>query len=174
MTLFKRLFAPLAAFLAFASPAVARVPVAARVPAQARPALWEVSNADTNIYLFGTIHLLPTNYQWRTAKFNQALASSNELVVETIVDLQHPDEILTAKRDLGYSAGLPPIEKREGFRTCTAGRAVIWEYSDETQHGAATAAASIALRKNRITSLQAVLLASNGTGDAKVSRFVIW
>jgi len=32
--------------------------------------------------------------------------------VETIVDLQHPDEILAAKRDLGYSAGLPPIEQR--------------------------------------------------------------
>jgi uncharacterized protein YbaP (TraB family) len=71
-----------------------------------------VSDADTTIYLFGTIHLLPTNYQWRTAKFNQALASSNELMVETIVDLKHPDEILTAKRDLGYSAGLPPIESR--------------------------------------------------------------
>lgn len=106
MTLFKRLFAPLAALLAIASPA------GARAPEQARPALWEVSDADTTIYLFGTIHLLPTNYQWRTSKFNQALAGSQELVVETIVDLQHPDEILAAKRDLGYSAGLPPIEQR--------------------------------------------------------------
>src|SRR3982751_3996465 len=103
MTVFKRLFAPLAALLAFASPAIARAPVAARVPPQARPALWEVSDADTTIYLFGTIHLLPTNYQWRTPTFNQALASWNELVVESIVDLQHPDEILTAKRALGYS-----------------------------------------------------------------------
>jgi uncharacterized protein YbaP (TraB family) len=105
MTLFKRLFAPFAALLAFASPAAARVP-------QAKPALWEVSDADTTVYLFGTIHLLPTGYQWRTPRFDQALTSSNELVVETIVDLQHPDEILAAKRDLGYSAGLPPIEKR--------------------------------------------------------------
>jgi hypothetical protein len=106
MTLFKRLFAPFAALLAFAGPAAARAPQAAK------PALWEVSDADTTVYLFGTIHLLPTGYQWRTARFDQALASSNELVVETIVDLQHPDEILAAKRDLGYSAGLPPIENR--------------------------------------------------------------
>jgi len=106
MKLFKRLFAPLAAFLAVASPA------AARAPQQAKPALWEVSDADSTLYLFGTIHLLPTGYHWRTPKFDQALNNSNELVVETIVDLQHPDEILAAKRDLGYSAGLPPIEDR--------------------------------------------------------------
>jgi len=106
MKLFKRLFAPLAAFLAVASPA------AARAPQQAKPALWEVSDADSTLYLFGTIHLLPTGYHWRTPRFDQALNSSNELIVETIVALQHPDEILAAKRDLGYSAGLPPIEDR--------------------------------------------------------------
>jgi uncharacterized protein YbaP (TraB family) len=105
MTLIKRFFAPFAALLALAAPATARVP-------QARPALWEVSDADTTVYLFGTIHLLPPNYQWRTPKFDAALANSRELVVETIVDLQHPDEILAAKRNLGYSAGLPPIEQR--------------------------------------------------------------
>ncbi len=105
MTFMKRFFAPLAALLALAAPAAARVP-------QARPALWEVSDADSTVYLFGTIHLLPSNYQWRTAKFDAALANSQELVVETIVDLQHPDEILAAKRNLGYSAGLPPIEQR--------------------------------------------------------------
>ncbi len=105
MTLIKRFFAPFAALLALAAPAAARVP-------QARPALWEVSDADTTVYLFGTIHLLPPNYEWRTPKFDAALANSQELVVETIVDLQHPDEILAAKRNLGYSAGLPPIEHR--------------------------------------------------------------
>jgi hypothetical protein len=105
MTLIKRFFAPFAALLALAAPAAARVP-------QARPALWAVSDADTTVYLFGTIHLLPPNYQWRTPKFDAALANSQELVVETIVDLQHPDEILAAKRTLGYSAGLPPIEQR--------------------------------------------------------------
>ena len=102
----KRLFAALTAILALAAPA------AAKAPPQARPALWEVSDADTTIYLFGTIHLLPTNYQWRTAKFNQAVANSQQLVVETIVDLQQPTEILAAKRNLGYSPGLPPIVDR--------------------------------------------------------------
>lgn len=106
MNLFKRLITPFAALVAVASPA------AAKAPAQARPALWAVTDSDTTVYLFGTIHLLPTNYQWRTAKFNQAVANSQQLVVETIVDLQQPTEILAAKRNMGYSPGLPPIVDR--------------------------------------------------------------
>ena len=87
-------------------------PAAAKVPQTARPALWEVSDADTTIYLFGTIHLLPEHLQWRTPTFDQALAKSQELVVETIVDQQHPEAIQAAEFSLGFSKGLPPIADR--------------------------------------------------------------
>ena len=108
MSLFRRLFAPAAALLAFAGPTGARAPAASA----ARPALWQVSDQDTTIYLFGTIHLLPPGYQWRSAKFDQALANSQELVVETVVDLNNPTEIQSAKMNLGFSRGLPPIIER--------------------------------------------------------------
>jgi hypothetical protein len=106
MTLMKRLFAPFAALLALAQP------VAAKAPVTARPALWSVSDADTTIYLFGTIHLLPQDYQWRSPGFDQALSSSDELVVETIVDLEHPQAFQASLLKLGYSPGLPPILER--------------------------------------------------------------
>ena len=48
--------------------------------------LWKVSGPAGTVYLFGTIHLLPDKYNWRTAKFDQAVAGSNELVLETIID----------------------------------------------------------------------------------------
>jgi uncharacterized protein YbaP (TraB family) len=99
------------ALAAFGTTALMASAPAPAAPA-ARPALWAVTDSDTTIYLFGTIHLLPTNYQWRTAKFNRAVANSQQLVVETIVDLQQPTEILAAKRNLGYSPGLPPIVDR--------------------------------------------------------------
>lgn len=84
----------------------------APVPSHARPALWEVSDPDTTIYLFGTIHLLPPNYQWETPRIDQAVSSSDKLYVETIVDPAHPQELITALRTLGYAHGLPPLADR--------------------------------------------------------------
>lgn len=88
-------------------------PAAAKTPPAEHPALWTVSDADTTIYLFGTIHLLPPQYQWRTPKFDQAIEKSQELVVETIVDLDHPQEFLSTFAQLALSpTPLPPILDR--------------------------------------------------------------
>ncbi|HEX8569281.1 MAG TPA: TraB/GumN family protein [Caulobacteraceae bacterium] len=46
------------------------------------PALWVVRDADSTIYLFGTVHLLRDSTKWRTPKIEQALAQSQELWVE--------------------------------------------------------------------------------------------
>jgi hypothetical protein len=88
------------------------VPAEARAPQSGRPALWAVSDPDTTIYLFGTIHLLPENFQWRTAKFNEAMAGSQQLVVETIVDNKNPTKLMTAMASLAFVKGLPPIIER--------------------------------------------------------------
>jgi len=88
------------------------VPAEARAPQAAHPALWEVADPDTTIYLFGTIHLLPDNYQWRTPKFDQAMASAQELVVETIVDDKNPQKLMQAMASIGFAQGLPPLAQR--------------------------------------------------------------
>ena len=80
--------------------------------APAKPALWAVSDADTTVYLFGTIHLLPQNYQWRSAKLDAAVANSQQLVVETIIDESKPLEMMNALSSLAFSPGLPPIAAR--------------------------------------------------------------
>jgi uncharacterized protein YbaP (TraB family) len=91
---------------------VGSVAAEARAPQLARPALWEVSDPDTTIYLFGTIHLLPSDLQWRTATFDQAVSGSQELVVETIVDEKNPTKLMSAMASLGLAKGLPPIMER--------------------------------------------------------------
>ena len=88
------------------------VPAEARTPKIAHPALWEVTDPDTTIYLFGTIHLLPDDLQWRTPKLDDAMASSQELVVETIVDEKNPTKLMSAMASLGLAKGLPPIMAR--------------------------------------------------------------
>ena len=93
--------------------AFAGTPSPARTVQPARPALWAVSDPDTTIYLFGTIHLLPEKYQWRTAKFDEALAGSQQLVVETIVDNKNPAKLMAALASLAFNTpNLPPLAER--------------------------------------------------------------
>src|SRR4051812_1043629 len=91
---------------------VAAVPVQARTAKAARPALWEVSDPDTTVYLFGTIHLLPEKYHWRTAALDQAVTGSQQLMVETIVDEKNPQKLMSALASLAFTKGLPPIAER--------------------------------------------------------------
>lgn len=93
--------------------------------AAARPALWRLSDADTNIYLFGTIHALPEGATWRTPVLDQALAASDELVTEIVL----PDPMAAAGvfARIGLAPNLPPVlervpeAKREQLRTALAG-----------------------------------------------------
>ncbi|MCX7513603.1 TraB/GumN family protein [Frateuria sp. STR12] len=54
----------------------------------AHPALWAVKDADTTIYLFGTVHLLPQDTDWRFPALDKALADSDLLYVEIVDDDQ--------------------------------------------------------------------------------------
>ena len=97
------------ALMGFAAVAVAAPQPAA---AAAKPALWEVSDPDTKIYLFGTIHLLPQNYAWKTRALDRAIASSDTLFVETLGDTNNPRALAAELARLGFSPGQPPIASR--------------------------------------------------------------
>lgn len=84
----------------------------ARAPASPRPALWKVADQDTTVYLFGTIHLLPAGYEWRSPAFNAAAQQSQGLVVETIIDNRNPADFAATMMRLGLSPNLPPVEQR--------------------------------------------------------------
>ena len=61
-------------------------PVQARAPATtiARPAMWQVQDADTTIYLFGTVHVLKPGIDWFRGGMKAAFDRSDELVLEII------------------------------------------------------------------------------------------
>ncbi|HUE78844.1 MAG TPA: TraB/GumN family protein [Sphingomicrobium sp.] len=80
--------------------------------ATGRPAMWQVADHDTTIYLFGTIHLLPKDYPWRTPAFDKAVAGSQSLIVETIVDTANPQSLAGELARLGFGSGLPPLATR--------------------------------------------------------------
>ena len=47
-----------------------------------RPSLWSISDEDTTVYLFGTVHMLRPSVNWRFAEFEQALADAHTIVFE--------------------------------------------------------------------------------------------
>lgn len=51
-------------------------------PLEAHPALYRVSDGDTVIWLFGTVHSLPPGTRWQTPAIAQAIMASDELVTE--------------------------------------------------------------------------------------------
>jgi len=64
----------------------------------ARPALWVVRDADTTIYLFGTIHILRPEIVWFEGPIRAAFDASQQVVVEVVP--RPGDEGLMARRGI--------------------------------------------------------------------------
>lgn len=94
-----RLLAPL--FLLAAAPA----------QPQAHPALWKLADADTTIYLFGTVHILPAGTNWMSPGIKAAVDASQSLTLEAVLD-QDPTLVATVLLKIGHADGLPPLAER--------------------------------------------------------------
>ena len=67
-------------------PAIAAV-LLGTMPLLAAPAMWRVSDADSVIYLFGSIHIFARDVDWRTPAFNAALAEAEHVYFELVLDV---------------------------------------------------------------------------------------
>jgi len=81
--------------------------------AQAAPALWKVKDADTTVYLFGTIHALPKGTQWFEGRVREAFEASDTVVLEMLAPKTEA-ELAPVVMSLGFSAGQPPLAARVG------------------------------------------------------------
>jgi uncharacterized protein YbaP (TraB family) len=82
----KALLAPVAALATmFVLPAAAQEedPYAFTQNYDPAPAIWELSDEDTTIYMLGTIHLLPEGFRWRSPQLDTIIDEADVLVVET-------------------------------------------------------------------------------------------
>ncbi|EIL92535.1 GumN family protein [Rhodanobacter fulvus Jip2] len=71
----------------------------------ARPTLWAVKDADTTIYLFGTVHLLPNDADWHDATLDRAVADSQALYIELTDD--DPGNMMALVLRYGLDAAHP-------------------------------------------------------------------
>mgnify|MGYP000465824064 CR=1 FL=1 len=77
---------------------------ATAAPAQVRegdPALWLLSDEDTDIYLFGTVHFLPADLLWFDDEVRSAFDRSDALVLEMLVPSE--SEMAALIGDYGYA-----------------------------------------------------------------------
>ena len=52
------------------------------LPASAAPAMWEIRDDDSAIWLFGSFHVLPEGTAWRTDLFDNVLTEAQQVVFE--------------------------------------------------------------------------------------------
>lgn len=85
--------------------------IAAAKTANQGPALWLVKDADTNIYLFGTVHILKPGTKWQTDKFNSAFAKSDAIYQEADLSAEVQRKLAPLIPSLGlYSDGRTLLE----------------------------------------------------------------
>jgi len=88
-----------AAFLGFAS------------AASAAPAMWRVSDGDSQVYLFGTLHVLQPSARWRTPLYDRVLREAGTVWFEADLQSGDPDTIRLLIQRYGSDPDVPLSHK---------------------------------------------------------------
>lgn len=79
--------------------------------AQAAPAMWRVSDADSQVYLFGTLHALQPGQAWRTPLYDAVLARAGTVWFEADLQSGDPDTLRLLVRCYGVDPDRPLSRK---------------------------------------------------------------
>jgi uncharacterized protein YbaP (TraB family) len=93
----------------------------------AQPPVWIVRDADSELVLFGSVHLLPPGLAWRPAALDQALKTADDLWFELPIDPASEAETARLAGETGVLAPgqslfkmLPPADSRRLLRVARA------------------------------------------------------
>jgi uncharacterized protein len=110
--------------------------VAARPPAAkttyVTPALWQVKDEDTTIYLFGTVHVLKPGTEWFKGGIKRAFDGSDELVLE-IVEPENPQAMAASMAQTGLARDGVKLsdrldaDMRGKYQTAMAANGLPWQ-----------------------------------------------
>lgn len=71
--------------------------------ANAAPAIWKVSDADSSVWLFGSIHMLPPGIAWRTEVFDNLLDEADRIYFETDLSFDAQPQIIALTMERGFA-----------------------------------------------------------------------
>ena len=142
----KALLAPVAALAATcALPAQAQEddPYAFTQDYDPAPAIWELSDEDTTIYLFGTVHFLPEGLDWFTPQIEAALTASDQFVTE--IDTSAIPEVVPGEAPPPEAMAIAQMQVQLAQLTSGGTLRELMTEEDRTQYEAAMADAGITL-----------------------------
>lgn len=88
--------------------------VKASQPYEPAPAIWKISDADTTIFIFGTVHSLPPGFRWRNPRLEGIIVRADRLILESVETEAEREADRAAQR---ASAGpQPPLLDRVSHR----------------------------------------------------------
>jgi uncharacterized protein YbaP (TraB family) len=79
--------------------------------ADAAPALWVVRDADSEIYLFGTLHALSPTARWRTPLYDRAFAAADTVWFEADLQSGDPETLRLLVQRYGSDPDMPLSRK---------------------------------------------------------------
>ncbi|MEN8769875.1 MAG: TraB/GumN family protein [Glaciecola sp.] len=75
-------------------------------PLCAAPTMWQITDKDSTVTLFPTVHLLPEDMQWQTATLNSVINNAQEVWFEVLPDELDPQHMSGLLAKHGYQAEL--------------------------------------------------------------------
>lgn len=87
-------------------------------PARAQPPVWVVRDADSEIVIFGSIHLLPPGVEWTPPVLDEVLAKADDIWFELPID---PASTAESGR-LALAQGLLPVGEKLSDKLSPVGR----------------------------------------------------
>lgn len=97
-------------------------------PALADPALWKVRDADSEIYLFGSVHIFTREMDdWRSDEFDAILKSADHVIFEVVMDIEAYStltQIGITKGTLDRGTGLSKLLSVEDYHKVAAAAAL--------------------------------------------------
>lgn len=88
--------------------------IALAQPYQPAPAIWKISDADTAIYIFGTVHSLPPGFRWRNPGLEAVIVRADSLLLES---LGQDDKNVSFTEGMAVGVAVPPLIDRVSHRS---------------------------------------------------------
>lgn len=82
--------------------------------AQAAPAMWKISDEDSAIWLFGSVHLLPSWTEWRSQHLDKVMSKVDRVYFETDISAEAQMGIAELSYELGFSRDGRLLSERIG------------------------------------------------------------